>query len=166
MVTTGRLSQYLCGVFAFALAGCYSYVPVESQGPAPVGQMVELQITDRGRVGLGERLGAGVRDVTGRVVGNADSDIVLSIDRITTIAGTPNLWRGDTARIGRDYVGSMSLRKISAGKTTAVVAVVAAAVYVLVNRTLAGSGDGSEDGTEPPPVLTTRIPFGVRFTLP
>src|SRR6185503_10752872 len=33
---------------------CYQYVPIATATP-PVGQLVELQVTDRGRVGLGDR---------------------------------------------------------------------------------------------------------------
>jgi len=47
--------------------GCYEYVPVESSSP-PVGQLVELKISDPGRVGLAPRFGAGLDLVEGQLL--------------------------------------------------------------------------------------------------
>src|ERR1044072_3531337 len=53
---------------------CYEYVPSATASP-PVGQLVELQVTDRGRVGLGDRFGAGVQYIMGRLISEQGADL-------------------------------------------------------------------------------------------
>ena len=82
-------------------AACYSYAPVDSQSPAPAGQYVALRISDRGRVGLNDRFGEGVREITGRVVLQDANDLMLSVDHVTNVDGEvtagPAIRRASTA---------------------------------------------------------------------
>lgn len=166
-MTTTKSMHCTILIAMFAVQACYSYVPVDSQASAPVGQVVELQITDRGRVGLNERFGAGVREIAGRVVGDRGSDVVLTIDRVTTISGSANVWSGDTARVGREFIGGMTLRRFAVGRTSALVAVAAAAVYLMSSKALTGGGSADDGGVDPPPSTNTRIPpFRFRIPLP
>src|SRR5689334_9876890 len=82
------------------LPACYTYVPVAGPEAAPqAGRYVALQITDRGRVGLGPRFGSGVRQISGTVVTQQGGDLVLSVDQVSNIDGELNRWSGDTAKI-------------------------------------------------------------------
>ena len=65
---------------------CYEYVPIASAAP-PVGQLVELQVTDRGRVGLGDRFGPGVQFIMGRLVSEQGNDLVISVGSVKNIDG-------------------------------------------------------------------------------
>src|SRR4051812_11655027 len=84
-----------------ALHACYEYVPVVADAP-PVGQIVALQVTDRGRVELGDRFGPGVREIDARLISQQGNDLVLSVNRVTNIAGEHSPWSGDTTRLNRE----------------------------------------------------------------
>jgi hypothetical protein len=142
---------------------CYSYAPLDSQSATPVGHYVALQITDRGRVGLDERLGNGVRQITGTVVTRQGNDLVVSVDRISNIDGDVDRWSGDTTRISRDFVGSMSERRISAAKTALLVGGVAVAIAVMAGSSLLG-GSSEKEPPETPPNLSNRIPNKAQFS--
>jgi hypothetical protein len=145
------MSIRMLGLFAGvvpALQGCYSYVPVMSPEAGPAtGRYVELQITDRGRVGLGPRFGAGVRQISGTFVTQQGSNLVLSVDRVSNIDGEMNRWSGDTTQIDRDFVATMTERRVSPGRTTLLALAVGAAVYATASSGLLGGG--KDKGDEP-----------------
>jgi hypothetical protein len=136
-------------VLSLMLAGCYSYAPVDSQAPAPTGGYVELRISDRGRVGLTDRFGEGVREISGRVVNQEGNDLVLSVDRISNVDGEITRWAGDTTRVNRDYVGVMTARQFSVGKTSVAAAIVAAGIYAMAVNGLIGGGHDVENNDDP-----------------
>jgi hypothetical protein len=143
------LTAGLLGVLPLALGACFSYAPVDSQAPAPEGQFVALRITDRGRVGLNDRFGDGVREIAGRVVRQDGTDLVLSVDHMTNVDGETTRWAGDTTRVSRDYVGRMTERRFSPARTSAVVVAAAAAIYVMSVNGLVGGGSDKENTDDP-----------------
>jgi len=144
---------------------CYSYVPIDSQAPVPPsGRYVEMQITDRGRVGLGDRFGAGVRQINGTVVGQQDNKLVLSVDRISNIDGEIGRWSGDTTRIERDFIGSMTERRVSASRTALLVIAAGAAVYATAASGLIGGGKDKEEEPTGPINQSNRIPVRPHFS--
>jgi hypothetical protein len=148
-----------------ALQACYAYVPVSSQEAAPAtGRYVELQITDRGRVGLGPRFGAGVRQMSGTLVTQQGSDLVLSVDRISNIDGEIAQWSGDTARIDRDFVATMSERRVSAGRTALLALAVGAAVYATASSGLLGGGKDKDEEPTGPINQSNRVPPRPHFS--
>ena len=148
-----------------ALQACYTYVPVNSQAAAPAsGHYVELEITDRGRVGLGERFGAGVRQISGTLVTQQGGDLVLSVDRISNIDGAMDRWSGDTTRIDRDFVGRMTERRVSAGRTALLAVAAAAAIYATASSGLLGGGKDSNDEPTGPINQSNRVPTRPHFS--
>jgi hypothetical protein len=150
-------------VLSPALQACYSYARIDSQAPAlPLGHYVEVQITDRGRVGLGERFGPGVRQINGTVVSQQDNQLVLSVDRIANIDGEMGRWSGDTARIERDFIGSMTERRVSTSRTALLAAAAGAAIYFTAASGILGGGKDREDEPSGPINQSNRIPLRPR----
>jgi hypothetical protein len=148
-----------------ALQACYSYVPVASPETAPsTGRYVELQITDRGRVGLGPRFGAGVRQISGTFVTQQGTDLVLSVDRVSNIEGGMNRWSGDTTRIDRDFVATMTERRVSAGRTALLLLAAGAVVYATTSSGLLGGGKDKDDDPAGPINQTSRVPRRPHFS--
>ena len=133
------------------LSACYKYVPVESPAP-PVGETVAFEITDRGRVELGDRLGAGVKEVHGQLVGPDGGEFLIRVFRVIQLDGSSSLWSGETVRLDRDYVGRVKTRELSKTRTWLLAAgVTATAVWLITSRTLSGLFNDDEPGPEPPP---------------
>lgn len=152
----GAIAALMLGLGA--VQGCYSYAPIDSLGPVQAGRYVELGITDRGRVGLGERFGAGVRKINGILLSQEGENVVLSIDVITNIDGEANRWAGDTTRIDRNFIGTMMQRRLSAPKTTLLAAGVAAVIYVTAASNLIGGGTDKDDEPTGPINQSNRVP--------
>jgi len=147
-----------------AAQACYTYVPIDSQAPAASGRYVEMDITDRGRIGLGDRFGAGVRKINGTVVTQEGNAVVLAVDLVTNIDGELNRWSGDTARVNREFVGYMSERRLSTSKTALLVGAAAAVVVATTASGLIGGGSESDDEPTGPPSQSNRIPNRPHFS--
>jgi len=133
------------------LSACYRYVPLESPTP-PVGETVAFEITDRGRVELGDRLGTGVKEIHGQLVGPNGEDFEITVFRVVQLNGTSSQWSGETIRLDRDYVGGVKARELSKTRTWLLAAgVTATAVWLITSRTLSGLFNDEEPGPEPPP---------------
>jgi hypothetical protein len=135
--------------FALLLTACYSYAPVDSQAPAPAGGYVALSITDRGRVGLNERFGEGVREISGRVVQQDASDLVLSVDQVRNLEGETTRWSGEETRVNREYVGFITERRFSAARTSLIAVGVGAAIYAMAVNGLIGGGQDVQNDDDP-----------------
>ena len=146
-----------------ALQGCYVYVPLQSPTPA-VGEAVQLQINDRGRVELGERLGPGVRSVSGRVTGVVEDQLALNVSSVRYVSGENSVWTGEAMRFSRSYVSFGEVRQLSKGRTWTVagIATVAVVGFIATRGLSAIFGGHSEDGTPDPPA-SFRLDLGFRF---
>jgi hypothetical protein len=141
-----------------AFQGCYEYVPIATASP-PIGQLVELQVTDRGRVGLGDRLGPGVQSITGRLVAEQTNDLVIAVSSIKNIDGETTRWSGDTTRVDRGFIATVKGRQLSTSKTVLIALAGGAAVYLMVSSKLLGAfSDSKDDGDTGPPAQSTRVP--------
>jgi hypothetical protein len=130
------------------LGACYSYAPVDTQAP-PAGGYVALRITDRGRVGLNDRFGEGVREISGRVVQMDANDVVLSVDHVRNLEGETTRWAGEETRVNREYVGFMTQRRFSAARTSLIALAAGAAIYVMASNGLIGGGQDVQNDDDP-----------------
>ena len=147
------------------LLACYGYVPIATQSP-PTGQLVELQITDQGRVGLSDRFGPGLGVIEGRVESQQSTDLVIDVYRVTHITGETTQWSGESVRLDRGFVGSVKTRKISALRTTAIAVAAGTVLALTAGRALTGGGKDPKDPPDPiEPPTSTRIPIGIRIRM-
>lgn len=128
-----------------SVTACYQNVPLSSAAAAPRTRVV-LDLNDRGRVGMGERLGAEVASVEGRLERASDSVIVVQITQIVDLRGASTKWAGESVDVRRDYVSNVRERRFSRVRTAIVAGVVVVALGALIaTRGLFGLG-GSDDG--------------------
>ena len=151
-----------CGLMSVAfvaLSACYDYVPVTTV--PPVGEMVALDITDRGRVGLADRFGPGLARIEGRLVSAPPNQYVVAVSRVTEISGESAGWTGETVRLDRDVVGQVQNRRFARGRTAFVATIATAGVVAfIVTRSYASSSSGSSDTTGGKTPSSVRIPVG------
>jgi hypothetical protein len=149
-----------------AAQGCYEYVPVDSPS-STVGKLVELKITDPGRVGLAQRFGPGLDRVEGRLVAQGDSDLTVTVTSVTSLEGENTKWSGESVNLNRGFIRTMSSRRVSPLKTSALVIAAGAVLYFTAGKALIGGGkDPPEPGDPDNPPLSRRIPIGIRIHAP
>lgn len=128
--------------------GCYSNVPVWTGTPA-AGRQVTVTLTDAGRTTLADELGPGARRLTGLLVSLEDSVYVVDVSAVEYVSGSdPTRWNGERIRVGRQYVGGVSERRLSRSRSW-LMAGLAVATVALVS-TIAITGYGSDEGSTRP----------------
>jgi hypothetical protein len=148
-------SIWSCGLLVFAAgmaSGCYVYTPVA--GPPEPGARLSFDLNDRGRVGLGERIGVSARKVEGTLKSNADSAYQLNVISVQYLNGERNNWTGEPLTVAREFVGAMKQRQFSRSRTWLTAAAIAVGTTAfIVTRGLLGSGSPERDpgGGEPGP---------------
>jgi hypothetical protein len=136
----GRAALVLVALISPAAMACFQYVPVETSS-SPLGERVAVDLTDRGRASLAERLGPGVTRIEGVLTKDDGTDYTMSVWSIEQIGGLSSKWSGESVRFNRDYVGSVTEKKLSRVRTT--VALSAAGVGLLLfakSQNLLGRG--------------------------
>lgn len=144
------------GLLLPAAQACYDYQRVETAPPP--GERVSLEITDRGRVALGDRFGPGLATVEGTLVAQDGGDYVIRVARVTQVAGSSALWSGEETRLNHDYVGTLRTRTLSKLRTTLLVGGIAAGVVALSIGGLSGVFSEAEKTPDVPPPSSIRIP--------
>ena len=143
--------------------GCYTYVPLQVAAPA-VGETVQFQISDRGRVELGERMGHGILRIEGRVTGTNADQYLINVASIAYVSGEYSRWSGESVRLYRDFVEHAQLRTLS--KSRSWTAAIAATVVIggfIASRGLLGWGTGDRDDPTPEPPASFRLRFQSQF---
>jgi hypothetical protein len=147
-----RLWLTAVAVAAPFVSGCYQYVPVDTTASPSIGKRLAFEVTDRGRVGLSERLGEGVLRLEGTVVEGDSAQVVMNVWSVEQLNGTKGTWTGERVRIDRNFVGRTFERQLSRGKTYAVSGLALAGLVLFVkSQGLLGAADVSESGDPPPP---------------
>ena len=139
--TIGQRS--VSGLCALALAlqiGCFSYLPVQSSPPAPA-QQVGVVINDRGRVLLGDRVGASVDRIDGKIVSRQNGALVVDVYRVTDLRGNTATWTGERVSIPEEAILGYRARTLSKFKTFLLVGTIALAIISSLGKTLDLFGD-------------------------
>lgn len=153
MLNHRKLTVAAAGLMSLVLAGCYQYVPVDTSVSAPLGRRVAVDLTDRGRAALSERLGGGVIRIVGTVTADDTSRVVMNVWQVSQIGGGVNAWAGESVQLNRDYIGGVFEKKVSRTRSYLAAGVaVAAIVWVAHSQGLFGTSDiGDNSRGEPPP---------------
>jgi hypothetical protein len=130
------------------LVGCYTTRPVTT-APAP-GSTVVLDLTDRARVDLGDRIGPSASSIQGVVQTQSDSSYVLRVSSVTYLNGQSNKWAGEQLTIPATMVSRARTREFSRGRTTALGAAIAAALATVFITTDFFGLSGPDRQSEPP----------------
>jgi hypothetical protein len=144
-----RSRRFTAGVVLLLQVGCYTYVPARSQ-PDP-GSRVTLQISDQGRVALGERVGSGVTRIEGILVGSQDGEYVMRVYEVGSLNGSSH-WTGERLDVRQEHVVGIQERHFSRAKTAlAVGASVAGVLIFAITRGLLSRGGATVDPGGGPP---------------
>lgn len=142
--------SYLC-IWALALQmACYSYAPVQSS-PPPQPREIGVVINDRGRVILGERVGALVDRIDGRIVSIDSQNVVMNVFRVTDLRGNGSTWTGEQVSIPREAILGYRERKVSKLKVLVLIGAAVLAVVTVLSTSLDVFGDPKTDPPGPPP---------------
>lgn len=135
-----RSLSCLCALALALQIGCFSYLPVQSTPPAPA-QQVGVVINDRGRVLLGDRVGASVDRIDGKVISRQGGTLVLDVYRVTDLRGNTATWTGERVSIPEEAVLGYRARKLSKFKTLLLVGSIALAIVYSLGKSLNLFGD-------------------------
>jgi hypothetical protein len=134
-----RLARGVLALAPAALAGCYSYVPVES-APAP-GVGMQIELNDLGRVEMGRTVGPGVSSIEGVLDSSSDTAFVVRVMQVVGEDGRVIRWEGERVTIRPAYVEQMGTRRFSVGRTV-VASAMAGAGFIAVVMGLNLNGQG------------------------
>ena len=143
-----------------ALQACYTYAPLATPAPA-TGESYVFDVSDRGRVDLAERFGAGLTEIEGRLAGIENAQYLINVFRVSHLNGQTAQWSGETSRISRDNIGTVRARRLSRGRTAfAIVGGTVAVAAIVASAVLLGNwtGDSDNPGDDEPPI-SIRIPL-------
>ena len=116
--------------------GCYSYLPVQSAPPTQSGREVGLVINDRGRALLGDRVGALVEQIDGRIDKREGGAITMTVFRVTDIRGNSATWTGEQVTIPEEAILGYRPKTLSKFKTVLFIGAVTMAILTTLGRTL------------------------------
>ncbi len=131
------------------LGGCYVTRPVTT-APAP-GTTVLLDLSDRGRLALGDRVGPSAATIEGVLQSPGDTVYQVRISSVTYLNGQSNRWSGESLAVPLSLVTRARYREFSRSRTTAVGVGIAAAIIALFANTNFLSDGGVEKVPPPPP---------------
>src|SRR5687768_1914904 len=136
----GSLLAFLSGI----ASGCYVNTPVVA-APAP-GDRLDLELNDRGRVGLGENIGPAATSVEGMLQSQTDSAYNIRVASVVYVNGQSNKWNGEPLTVQKDFVKDVSERRFSRGRSFLAAGIVTAGVLAFaMSRSLLGAGNTDRD---------------------
>ena len=95
------------------LCACYVTTPVPS-APAPVpGTKLHVELTDAGSVSLAQYLGPNVNYVDGRLLGQSDTAMSLSVSGLTFRSGQEQYWKGENVSLPHSAIATIQQKKVS-----------------------------------------------------
>jgi hypothetical protein len=143
----GRTALLLAGVSP--LAGCYTTRPV-TVAPEP-GSTVLLDLTDRARIDLGDRIGPSAARIDGVVQSRNDTAYVLRVSSVTYLNGQSNKWTDEPLTVPSSLVSRARLRQFSRSRTMAVgIGIAAALAAVFIKADFLGrSGPDTQPNPNP-----------------
>lgn len=124
--------------------GCYAYIE-PSPGPL-IGRPVQATLTDSGAVVLAARIGPAVEFLRGSVVSEDARKISLSVDEAEHRDGTGTSWKHEVVDVPRPLMRQVEVRQFSPTRT-ALLATIAGAVFITVERGFLKGGGANATGT-------------------
>lgn len=136
------------GALALQL-GCYSYLPVQSAPPAQPQREVGIVVNDRGRVLLGERVGASVDRIDGRIMKRENGTLTVAVFRVTDIRGNSATWTGEQITIPEEAVLGYRPKAVSKIKTALLAGVLVLGVVMSLGTSFDIFGTPSDERAGP-----------------
>lgn len=135
----GWLTKVVAFACACSLAGCYSFVPLETQPTS--GQEARVRLTELGTAVLGPAIGTGVVALRGRVLTADTANVTMSVLAVTMRTELEEPWLGEKVVIARQYVAGFDRRELSTTRSVVLAGGVAFGVTALFAAVAIGGGD-------------------------
>jgi len=136
-----------------AALACFQYAPLDTSSQVQAGEHVAVDITDRGRAELTDRLGPGVLRLEGTLTRTDSAELVMNVWRVAQIGGPTTRWSGESVRFKREYASRVQSRTLNRGRTI-LASGAAVAGLVLFTRQFGlfgfATGDDSPGDSIPP----------------
>lgn len=144
----GRAARILAALLFLVpqVAGCYSHRPIE--GNPGSGTTVVLEVNDRGRVELADRVGASVERIQGTLQSVTDGGYLMRVQSVRYLNGQVNQWSGEEITVPASYVSRARQQVFSRTRTALLAAGIGAALVALV-LSLDLVGGGATPGDDP-----------------
>ena len=143
----GNLGLALAAVPLFG--ACYVYRPVTTADPQP-GMRLALDLNDEGRTALVTSMGPDAARVEGAVVSSTTGEYVLRVSEVRGLHGSRTKWSGETVSVRQEYARRVREKRLSSGRTAALVGGVVGAMVGLAAGVhlvgFGGAGEGKGDG--------------------
>jgi hypothetical protein len=141
------------GVVPVAL-GCYTYAPLDTSAGVQAGEHIAVEITDRGRAELGDRLGSGVLRLEGTLSRTDSANLEMNVWRVAHFSGPTSRWSGEKILLRREYASRVQSRTLDRGKTYLLAgsALVGIVLFTTQFDLLGFSTGGDDTGEQPPPI--------------
>lgn len=131
------------------LCACYVTTPVPS-APAPEpGTKLHVELTDAGSASLAQYLGPNVNYVDGRLLGQSDTTMSLSVSGLTLRSGAEQYWKGENVSLPHSAIATIQEKKVSWWRSTLLAGGIIAGLTSI--GLIAGSSSGSQGRVTPPP---------------
>lgn len=141
-----RTALTLTACLVVSTAGCATYTPIERQSVSASSE-TRLDLTERGTLELGTRVGAAVVSIDGRVTAIDDSTLTVSMLQAVTRGGDTQQWQGEKLIVPLGYISGYRKRQTSRKRSFLLAGGVLAGVIVVGAAFVAGnSGSGSRGG--------------------
>jgi len=151
------LKLFVVVVAVPAALGCYQYAPLDASTRVQAGEHVAVEISDRGRAELSDRLGSGVLRLEGTLTRTDSADLVMNVWRVAQIDGPTTRWSGESVRFKREYASRVQTRTLNRGKSVLVSGVAVAGLVVLTRQFgLFGFSSGGEGSVDSIPPVSSR----------
>lgn len=137
-----RLTAGLCAVGLATQMACFTFQPLQEVVPVS-GQVVAVELSDRGRLIVGGQLGESVHQVVGTIISSTDSAVTLSVARTILMKGSTVVWTGEQVAIPREGVRGYRIREFNRGRTVMLSVTVAVGLVLIgFGISLVGGGNG------------------------
>lgn len=100
-----------------AVLGCFTYAPLDTSSTVRAGEHVAVEVTDRGRAELGDRLGSGILRIEGTLTRADTQELAMNVWRVASLDGTTARWSGESVRFRRDFAARVQTRTLNRPRT-------------------------------------------------
>jgi hypothetical protein len=113
----------------------------------PAGARVSMDLTDRGRMELTDRVGPGVRRLGGTIVATTDTSLLLSVSTVDFIdVPVPVHWNGERVLVARGLLSEVRERRLSRSRSWLAAGLLVLATVGVSTLALTGFGPDRDGG--------------------
>jgi hypothetical protein len=134
---------------AASLTGCYTYVARPITDAAPKDR-VSAEISDVGRVALGNQMGSEVERIDGEIVQRSDTAVHVMVSEVRYLDGTSNKWQGQEVTLRPQDIKTFSERTYSKQQSIIAAIVIGGLIALAIGAAAFTGIFGGDPGQDKP----------------